>query len=63
VPLYNHRSLQGNINRGPKSENVHTPTRPLYREAGSLYSSKNLYNQGRQRNQVNMQLNISTNYR
>jgi hypothetical protein len=46
VPLYDHRSLQDNINKGPKSGNVHTPTRPLYKEADSLYSSKNLHNQG-----------------
>jgi hypothetical protein len=46
VPLYNYRSLQGNINRGPRSGNVHPPTRPLYREVSGLYSSKNLYNQG-----------------
>jgi hypothetical protein len=46
VPLYNHRSLQGNINKGPRSGNVYTPIRPLYKEASSLYSSKNLYNQG-----------------
>jgi hypothetical protein len=46
VPLYNYKSLQGNINRGSRSRNVHTPTRPLHREASGLYSSKNSYNQG-----------------
>jgi hypothetical protein len=45
VPLYNHKSLQDNINKGPKSGNIHTPIRPLYREAGGLYSNKNLHNQ------------------
>jgi hypothetical protein len=50
VPLYNRRSLQGNVNRGPRSGNVYTPTRPLYREASGLYSSKNPYNQDSQRN-------------
>jgi hypothetical protein len=42
----NYRSLQGNINRGSRSGNVHTPTRPPYREASGLYSSKNPHNQG-----------------
>jgi hypothetical protein len=45
VPLYNYKSLQDNVNKGLRSENVHTPTRPLYRKASSLYNSKNLYNQ------------------
>jgi hypothetical protein len=46
VPLYNHKSLQDNINRGPRSGNVHTPTRPSYREASGLYNNKNPHNQG-----------------
>jgi hypothetical protein len=45
VLLYNYKSLQGNINKGPRSENVHTLTRPLYKEASSLYNSKNPHNQ------------------
>jgi hypothetical protein len=46
VPLYNHKSLQDNINKGPRSRNVYTPTRPLHKEASSLYNSKNPHNQG-----------------
>jgi hypothetical protein len=46
VSLYNYKSLQGNVNRGLRSGNVHTLTRSLYREASGLYSSKNPHNQG-----------------
>jgi hypothetical protein len=45
VSFYDHKSLQGNVNKGLRSVNVHTSTRSSHREASSLYNSNNPHNQ------------------